>query len=115
MGRIIRPPILDDERFLYCISLANLSKNDRRSDTRIGSSLEKGKGVIGSGRNRAISHPKFRLERIIRQGWNNHAEIEALNDALDKGFSPEGGDLYTAGYFFSFSFFSYPNLTTLIF
>ena len=101
MGRIIRPPILDDEKFICCISLATLCKNDKRSDERHGSILVKGDEIIGSGRNRAIAHPTFRLERIIRQGQHNHAPIEALNDALDKGLSPEGGDLYEAGYFFA--------------
>jgi hypothetical protein len=80
--------------------LATLCKNDKRSDERHGSILWKGNNIIGKGRNRAIAHPKFRLERIIRQGWDNHAEIEALNDALENGFLVEGGDVYTAGYFF---------------
>jgi hypothetical protein len=101
MRMIIRPPILDDEKYLYCISLATLSKNDKRSDERHGSLLVKENQIGGRGVNRAISHPKFRLERIIRQGWNNHAEIEALNDALANGLLVEGGDLYTAGYFFA--------------
>jgi len=102
MRRIIKPPILDDEKYLYCISLATLSKNDGRSksDERHGSLLEKENKIDGRGFNRAIYHPKFRLDRIIRQGWHNHAPIEALNDALENGFLVEGGDLYEAGYFF---------------
>ena len=100
MRRIIdNPPILDDEKYLYCISLASLSRNDRRNDERYGSILMKESQIIGKGFNRAITHPTFKLERTIRQGWTNHAEIEALNDALSKDFDIKDSDLYVAGYF----------------
>lgn len=94
-----KPLILCDERYLYCISLANLSKNDRRTGQRFGSILTKNGQIIGKGFNRAVNHPRFKLERVIRQGWVNHAEIEAINDALNRDYDVNDSELYVAGYF----------------
>lgn len=89
-------PLLTDEFYLRCISLATQSKGNER----YGSILVADEKVVGEGYNRAIAHPAFgRLEREIRQGYANHAEVEAMNDALANGFPIEESELYVAGYF----------------
>lgn len=94
-----RPPIFDDDIFRECIKLAQQSKADYRTNQAYGSCLVKDKEIEGTGFNRAIVHKHFRLERIIRQGYSNHAEIEALNDALAKEVDPIGSEIYVAGFF----------------
>ncbi len=89
-------PMYADDYYIKCISLARMSKGHER----YGSILVADGKIIGEGYNRAIAHPSFgRLERKIRQGMANHAEVEALNDALLKGFSTHGAEIYVAGYF----------------
>jgi hypothetical protein len=67
---------------------------------RYGAIIIKDGLVIGEGFNRAIRHPAFRLERPIRQGMANHAEIEAICDVLMNTTSdPKGADVFVAGYF----------------
>ena len=89
--------LANDELYLECIHLAMQSKG---KEERYGSIVVKEGEVIGKGWNRAVSHPSFRqkLQRVIRQGWVNHAEIEAMNDALEHD-SIEDADIYVAGYF----------------
>ena len=88
--------ILTDEFYLKCISLATQSKGNER----YGSIIVVDEKIIGEGYNRAIAHPSFgRLEREIRQGMANHAEVEAMNDALANGLQIEGSELYVAGFF----------------
>jgi hypothetical protein len=87
--------ILADSYYLRCISLALRSKGEER----FGCLAVKNGEVIGEGFNRAIATPAFKLDRIIRQGYANHAEIEAMNDALSKGYDIRGCELFTAGYF----------------
>lgn len=94
-----RPAIFNDEIFLGCLGMARQSKADYRTNQAYGSYLVKDGQVIGKGFNRAIVHKHFRLERIIRQGYSNHAEIEALNDALLNGKDTNGGEIYVAGFF----------------
>ncbi|HOW36959.1 MAG TPA: hypothetical protein PLK34_01805 [Candidatus Pacearchaeota archaeon] len=90
------PKIFDDEFYIKCINLATSSKGNER----YGSILVLDSKIIGEGYNRAIVHPALeKLERRIRQGMANHAEIEALNDALFKGNKTENSDVYVAGYF----------------
>lgn len=90
------PSMFKDDLYLLCIELAMRSKGEER----YGSLLVREDTIIGRGYNRAIAHPSIgRLEREIRQGMANHAEIEAINDALSAKRDPEGSELYVAGYF----------------
>lgn len=90
-------PILSDPLYRECIRLAQLSRGESQ---RYGARCVKDGVVIGSGYSRAIVHFSFgKLERIIRQGIRNHAEIEALNDALMNGSDVTGSELFVAGYF----------------
>lgn len=91
-----RPQIFEDYLYLLCLSLASMSKSDGE---RYGSVLVKDDSVLGMGYNRAIAHPYFHLDRPIRMGYANHAEIESINDALLNGYDVEGADIYVAGYF----------------
>lgn len=89
-------PIFKDKYYKTCIGLSLLSKGEER----FGSILVKDRKIVGKGFNRAISHPSFRrLDRQIRQGYANHAEVEALNDYLENGGNRLGGNIYCAGYF----------------
>ncbi len=88
-------PILKDEYFQRCLTLAFNSKGDER----YGSILVKNEKIMGEGFNRATVHKKFKLERKIRQGYCNHAEVEALLDSLKKQYDVFLGDIYCAGYF----------------
>jgi deoxycytidylate deaminase len=88
--------ILNNNYYLKCINLALKSKGNER----YGSIVVADGRIIGEGYNRAIAHPSFgRLERKIRQGMANHAEVEAINNAILKDFSIKGTVLYVAGYF----------------
>lgn len=89
------PKIFSDKYYLHCLDLAKTSKGSER----YGSLLIQNNKIIGEGHNRAIVHKYFKLERILRQGYANHAEIEALNQALFKEEEVEGSDIYCAGYF----------------
>lgn len=90
------PKILQDEFYRKCINLATHSKGNER----YGAILVLDNKIIGEGYNRAIVHPALkRLDRKIRQGMANHAEIEALNDALSKENKTENSEIYVAGYF----------------
>jgi len=66
---------------------------------RYGSVLVKDGRILGQGRTRAIANKYFRLERRIRQGSYNHAEIEAMNDALANQHEIIGSEIYVAGFF----------------
>jgi len=92
---IQRIPILKDEYFRKCIQLAFNSKGEES----YGSLLVKNDKIMGEGFNRATVHKKFKLERKIRQGYCNHAEVEALLDSIDNLYDVFYGDLYCAGYF----------------
>ncbi|HKC04675.1 MAG TPA: hypothetical protein VKC54_02285 [Patescibacteria group bacterium] len=95
-GRNLETSILNDAFYQECISLAQLSKGDER----YGSLLVKNGKIIGKGYNRAIVHRSFpKLKRIIYQGYANHAEIEALNDALMKKRGVKNAEIYVGGYF----------------
>jgi deoxycytidylate deaminase len=94
-------PILTDPLYVGCITLAGQTKNDHRCSEQYGSLLVKDGKVLGGGWNKCITHPQFRLERKIRQGWINHAEVEALNDVLDEKRNPRGATVYVAGFFCS--------------
>jgi hypothetical protein len=89
-------PILTDSLYLLCMSLARMSKSDGE---RYGSIARKDGSIIGMGYNRAIAHPYIHLERTIRMGYANHAEIEAMDDAIRNGADISGADIYCAGYF----------------
>jgi len=88
--------IFQDEKYRICLSLAALSGG--RTE-RYGSILVKNNRIYGIGRSREIAGPKIKLERIIKQGFANHAEIESMNDALYKDYNIKNGDIYVAGYF----------------
>lgn len=93
------PEILGDEKYRECIGLVLRSKGARE---RYGAILIGEGEIIGRGYNRSIAHASFpgiRLKRVIRQGYANHAEVEAINDALLTGKSVEGAGVYVAGYF----------------
>jgi hypothetical protein len=94
--RHVPPPIFEDKIYLECLRLAEQSKSD---EERYGSELRKGDRTIGRGYNRAISHPSFKLKRIIHQGYHNHAEGEAINDGLERKHKIEGATIFVAGYF----------------
>jgi hypothetical protein len=88
--------IWSDDIYLKCINLATNSKGDER----YGSIIMNNGILIGEGYNRAIAHLSFgKLEREIRQGMANHAEIESMNNALMKGFEISGSEIFVAGYF----------------
>lgn len=90
------PGIFSDDKFKLCMALAIQSKGDQR----YGSLLVKNTKILGKGFNRAISHPSFgRLERHIRQGYANHAEVEAMDSAIDKNHRIKGASIYVAGFF----------------
>lgn len=90
-------PILNNDFYVECIRLAELSKG---TDQRYGSLLVKDGEIIGRGYNRAIAHPSFpKLKRIIYQGYSNHAEIEALNDALMKRRGVKNSEIFVGGFF----------------
>jgi len=94
------PEIFDDEKYRMCIELASRSKG---AGERYGAVIvNETEEIIGRGYNRAIAHASFpgvRFNRIIRQGYANHAEVEAINDALLVGRSVIGAEIYVAGYF----------------
>ena len=93
----IPAPILSDPFYKKCIEIAKLSKG---ASQRYGSLLVRDGVVIGEGYNRSIAHRSFgRLERIVRQGYCNHAEIEALNDALMNDYDVTDSEIYVGGYF----------------
>jgi len=88
--------ILSDRIYRECISLAQHSKGDQR----YGSKLIKNGVGLGEGYNRAIAHPSFgKLKRVVSQGYSNHAEIEALNDALMNGLDVQDAEIFVGGYF----------------
>ena len=90
------PKIFQDEFYRKCISLAVQSKGNER----YGSILVLDNQIMGEGYNRAIVHPALqKLDRKIKQGMANHAEIEALNEALFKRNQTKNSELYVAGYF----------------
>ena len=90
-------PILQDNLYIECIGLAQLSKSSKQ---RYGSLMVKDGEILGYGYNRSVAHPSFgKLERVIYQGYSNHAEIEALNDALSNGKNVQGAEIYVGGYF----------------
>lgn len=96
MGSIL----FHDGFYRECISLAKKSKGKHE---RYGALLVKHNEIFGRGYNRAIAHPAWEksLERIIRQGHTNHAEIEALNDALmNYEIDVNGSNIYVAGFFY---------------
>jgi deoxycytidylate deaminase len=90
--------IFDDGIYKMCMELAHKSKGDKE---RYGAVLVKDGVLIGTGYNRAIAHTSFAapLVRIIKQGYVNHAEVEAMNDALLHGEDIEDSIMYVAGYF----------------
>jgi len=93
------PKLFNDKFYQECLSFALQSKG---ISERYGSIVVKDGEILGGGWNRAIAHPAWtkKLERIIRQGYTNHAEVEALNDVLMNNFQDvEGADIYVAGYF----------------
>jgi len=90
------PNIINDDYYKLCISLA---KNSKADEERYGAVLVKNEKIIGMGYNRCISHPKFKLDRILKQGYANHAEVESMNDALMKEYDINESDIYVAGYF----------------
>ena len=89
------PKIFADPLYRDCIQTATRSKGNERYGSLI---LKEGR-VIGRGFNRAIAHPAFRLERVLKQGMANHSEVEALHDALMHLEDTQGADLYVAGFF----------------
>ena len=94
------PILFNDETYLSCIDLA---ENSKGKFERYGSQIVRDGETLGGGWNRAIVHPAWpkKLERIVRQGYVNHAEVEALNDVLmNNPQDLEGADVYVAGYFF---------------
>ncbi len=89
--------LFNDPFYHICISLATFSKSETE---RYGSFLiDKNRFIYGMGFNRAIHHPKFHLQRVINMGYANHAEIEAMDQGIRLGASPDDCDIYVAGYF----------------
>jgi len=88
--------IINDFFYKKCISNAKQSKS---KSERYGAIVVKNGEILGEGFNRAIVHPKFKLDRFLKQGYANHAEVEALNDAITKGYDVSDSDIYVAGYF----------------
>lgn len=90
------PSIINNEYYKICIRNAKQSKAEGE---RYGAIIVKNGKILGEGYNRGIAHAKFKLDRILKQGYANHAEVEAMNDALTKGYDIDGSDIYVAGYF----------------
>lgn len=90
------PDIIQDEYYRRCLENAIKSKSDSE---RYGAILVKDGKILGEGYNRAISHTYFKLDRILKQGYANHAEVEAMNNALEKEYDITDSDIYVAGYF----------------
>lgn len=109
--------LFEDDFYVRCLQVASGSAG---TGERYGSLLVRDGDILGEGRNRRVSKPDF-VPRIVRQGYANHAEVEALNAALMReadGFkglkresafageldpeefsSARGADIYVAGYF----------------
>jgi hypothetical protein len=90
------PNIINDPIYRECIHLAHQSKAEGE---RYGAVLIKNGEILGRGYNRGIAHAKFKLDRILKQGYANHAEVEAMNDALINGKDIRFAKIYVAGYF----------------
>lgn len=88
--------IINDPYYKICLTNARKCKSDSE---RYGAVLVRNGEILGEGYNRGIAHAKFKLDRILKQGYANHAEVEAMNDALSKGYDIDGSDIYVAGYF----------------
>ena len=58
--------IFSNPFYIDCLRMALTSKNDKRQDQAFGAVLVNQGQIIGRGVNRAISHPRFKLERIIK-------------------------------------------------
>ena len=56
--------------------------------------------ILGRGYNRSVfCTTSDKPYGIIRQGYCNHAEIEALNDAIINGNNIKDAEIYVGGYF----------------
>jgi deoxycytidylate deaminase len=91
--------LFQDKFYQECIHYALQSKGKQE---RYGALVVHDGEILGGGYNRAIAHPAWskKLERVIRQGHTNHAEIEALNDTvMNNTINVVGADIYVAGYF----------------
>lgn len=84
--------IIHDPWYQLCLHEAMQSKS---SIERYGSVLVNNEQVIGRGHNRRVS----KSDEGVRMGYANHAEVEALNDALRNGYETQGSKLFVAGYF----------------
>ena len=96
------PAIIDNPYLIECIRLAKSKGKvkDKKNDIqRYGALVVKNGEIIGRGYNRATAGKGFKLPRVVSQGAFNHAEVEALNDALMHDHDVDGADIYVAGYF----------------
>lgn len=90
------PRIFGDKFYLECIHLAIQSKGNERYGSLV---IDKDQ-IIGIEYNRAIAHYRIgKLERKIKQGMANHAEIEGMNNAISQGFDLKEKEIFVAGYF----------------
>jgi deoxycytidylate deaminase len=85
------PPVAENRYYRACLDLAVRSKGE----TRFGSLVVKNGRILGRGWNH-FARPE---EGPIRMGYAFHAEVAAMNDALSRGHSLAGADIYVAGYF----------------
>jgi len=86
--------IFSDDKYALCLSLATAKS---RSGQVYGAILEKNDRIIGLGRNSLVT--KTGPKRVFRQGYANHAEGEAINNALLNLEDISGSILYVAGCF----------------
>jgi hypothetical protein len=84
-----------DALYKECMQLAT---NSRSTIVRFGSVVVKDGKIIGRGWNVFANQKKLGKLPIV-MGYANHAEVSAMNDALNNGYSLEGADVYVAGYF----------------
>lgn len=89
----LAPEILIDEKYLECIRLATNSKSEQE---RYGSLAIKDGKIIGKGYNKRVD-PKENDPRIKNMGYANHAEFNAISDAIRNDIDISGADIYVAG------------------
>ena len=92
-SRIVAELPLSEERlYRTCLDLATKSK---AAGVRFGAVIVKNGRVIGRGWN----HKKWAGDGPELMGYAIHAEVAAMNDALRKGHTLKGAQIYVAGYF----------------
>jgi deoxycytidylate deaminase len=83
--------IFKNQIYQECIEL---SKNSKSANIRFGSLLVVDEQIVGQGWNRLVDKSD-----IVRMGYANHAEVNAINDALKEDVDLAEGKIFVAGMF----------------